>query len=815
MRRITTAIFFVSFLLLTNIIQAANLSGTIKDENGQPLAEVTVFAKDLGKTVFTDKNGLFMFKELNPGKIVLLIKYMGYADKTVAIEVGQTDATIALTLEEWVEALPEVVVSGNSIIGGSRGLKNIPGSSTYITPRELARFTNSDPMRVLRNTPGIIIQEEDGFGLRPNIGMRGTGTDRTSKITVMEDGILAAPAPYAAPAAYYFPNAARMQGVEIIKGSSAIKYGPFTTGGVLNYLSSPVSSSGTNVNMRLSTGTFNTRELYAQASVGTDKVGISVEGLNQSSDGFKMIDGGAPTNFNKSDFIAKARLTLPSIGNNYNHSIAVKAGYNEEISHESYTGLTAEDFNANAFRRYIASENDVFNANQNQLSATYSGSYRQFTFSATGYRNRFERNWYKLDKITDDSSQTYSISNVLQYPDSLSNAAGIVKGNVSLNPNALQQKANNRSYTSGGIQMLANWEVEMGATKHRIETGVRLHRDQMDLFQWVDLYGMSSSGTYLNTKGTPGSANNGIDQASAFAGFAQYTFTYGKWSVIPGIRYEGIDFEKIDYGKNDPTREGSNMKNTTNNVDAWIPGIGATFRINTHQTVFGGIHKGFAPPGTKAGTLPESSTNFELGWRTNFSRFNATITGYANKYSNLLGSDLNAGGGAGTNELFNAGEALVAGIEFGTQTDLLPTKSSWSMPLTLTYTYTYGQFNNTFTSSYEPWGNVQSGDLMPYLPQHQLSGILSVEKGRFGFNINPKYTSNVRTEAGKGAIPEGQLIPATLITDLGASYRIFKEMVLFVAVRNLTNQTYLAAMRPAGLIPGMPRMILGGVKIIL
>ena len=815
MRRITTTIFIVSFLLLTNIIQAANLSGIIKDQSGQPLADVTVFAKDLGKTVFSDKNGLFLFKDLTPGKIVLLVKYMGFADKTVAVEVGQTDATIAITLEEWVEALPEVVVSGNSIIGGSRGLKNIPGSSTYITPRELARFTNSDPMRVLRNTPGIIIQEEDGFGLRPNIGMRGTGTDRTSKITVMEDGILAAPAPYAAPAAYYFPNAARMQGVEIIKGSSAIKYGPFTTGGVLNYLSSPVSSSGTNVNMRLSTGTFNTRELYAQASVGTEKVGISVEGLNQSSDGFKMIDGGAPTNFNKSDFIAKARLTLPSIGNNYNHSIAVKAGYNEEVSHESYTGLTAEDFNTNAFRRYIASENDVFNANQNQLSATYSGSYRQFTFSATAYRNRFERNWYKLDKVTDDSSQTYSISNVLQYPDSLSNAAGIVKGNVSLNPNALQQKANNRSYTSGGIQMLVNWEVETGATKHRIETGVRLHRDQMDLFQWVDLYGMSASGTYLNTKGTPGSANNSIDQANAFAGFVQYTFTYGKWSVIPGIRYEGIDFEKIDYGKNDPTREGTSMKNTTNNVDAWIPGIGATFRVNTYQTVFGGIHKGFAPPGTKAGTLPESSVNYELGWRTNFGRFNATITGYANNYSNLLGSDLNAGGGAGTNELFNAGEALVAGIEFGAQTDLLPTKSSWSVPLTITYTYTYGQFNNTFTSSYEPWGNVQSGDLMPYLPQHQLSGIIGIEKGRFGFNINPKYTSEVRTQAGTGAIPEDQLIPSTLITDLGASYRIFKEMVLFVAVRNLTNQTYLAAMRPAGLIPGMPRMIIGGVKIIL
>ena len=124
-----------------------------------------------------------------------------------------------------------------TIIGSSQAVNDIPGSAAYISQQELDVFSYTDISRVLGSTPGVYVQEEDGYGLRPNIGMRGTGTSRNDKITVMEDGVLIAPAPYVAPAAYYFPTTGRLEAVEIIKGSSSVKYGPRTTGGVLNLVS--------------------------------------------------------------------------------------------------------------------------------------------------------------------------------------------------------------------------------------------------------------------------------------------------------------------------------------------------------------------------------------------------------------------------------------------------------------------------------------------------------------------------------------------------------------------------------------------------
>ena len=169
----------------------------------------------------------------------------------------------------------------------------------------LKRGGKDDIHDFLRQVPGVNIQEEDGYGLRPNIGMRGSGVDRSSKITLMEDGVLIAPAPYAAPSAYYFPTAGRMESLEIRKGSSQIKYGPRTNGGVLNLISSSIPPDF-GLKTSLSVGADSVRRLTAKVGNSAQNFGWMVETYQIENDGFKQLDGGGDTGFKVEDYLARS-----------------------------------------------------------------------------------------------------------------------------------------------------------------------------------------------------------------------------------------------------------------------------------------------------------------------------------------------------------------------------------------------------------------------------------------------------------------------------------------------------------------------------
>ncbi|MFN3754924.1 TonB-dependent receptor family protein [Flavobacterium sp.] len=703
--------------------------------------------------------------------------------------------------------LETVVISTDALVGSKFKAKNRAGSTHFISPAELKTFNYDDVSRIFRTVPGVTIQEEEGFGLRPNIGMRGTSPNRTEKITVMEDGVLIAPAPYSAPAAYYFPTVNRMQSFEILKGGSQIQYGPYTTGGAINMVSSQIPSNFSG-NFVGSVGRFNTKKSYVNLGDSFKNFGYLVEYNNRNSDGFKTIDNSAKkTGFNGNDYVAKFRVNSNPDAKIY-QSLTMKLQFSEEISNETYLGLTQADFDANPYRRYIGSNEDYIDTEHKQIMLThFIKPNANLTFTTKAYRNDFARNWYKLDYVRLGTSRV-SINNILEDPTTYQAEYLAITGQNNTVNNALGVKANNREYEAKGIQTVGNYKFNLGKTTNELDFGVRYHEDFEDRFQWVDGFAIQNGNMIQTSFGTPGTDANRIVSAKATAAHALWNLVYNKFTFSPGVRYENIKLTSENYGSNDVDRVGTNLVVTENKTDVWIPGFGVLYSHNDSYNFFASVHKGFSPPGTTVGEDAESSFNTEIGIRINKNRFSGELVGYYNGFSNLQGADNMSGGGSGTGDLFNAGKATVKGIELLASYQLLNSKSI-ELPLTLSYTLTDTELQSNFNSPI--WGTVTDGDEIPYIAKNQFAVTLGFKYKKWDAAVSGKYVDAFRTLAGQGEIAPNAKVDSNFIVDASAKFFLTKKVALMTNMINLFDSKYAVSRVPAGLRPGHPFGINAGI----
>ena len=714
---------------------------------------------------------------------------------------GQSTRLITQAQDSNLIKLDEVVLAANVILGSKFQARNRTGAATYVSQPELLKYNYTDINRVLRSVPGVTLVEEDGFGLRPNISLRGTSPERSAKITLMEDAVLIAPAPYSAPAAYYFPSIARMQAVEILKGSSQIQYGPFTTGGAINMISSTIPDTF-HASLLANYGSYNSGDLQLKLGDSEERFGYIIEYLNFNSDGFKKLDNGGNTGFDKNDLLGKFRFNSAPTAK-LKHILDMKFQYSDEDSNETYVGLTDEDFESTPFRRYAGSQVDEMTNDHIQIQATYDLEFSDyFHITTTAYYNGFSRNWYKLDAVTLNGDRR-SISNILEDPVTNDEYYNVVAGNQDEAADALLVKANNRKYVSRGIQTKFDYHWTGDNTFHDLELGARFHADEEDRFQWVDGYGINDGIMNLTTAGTPGTDANRISDASAFSSYLLYKLKYKNLTITPGLRYESISLGRKDYGKNDVSRQGFDLSTRENQVNVWIPGMGFNYNFN-QISLFGGIHKGFSPPTSKEGEMPEESINYELGSRFTFGNFSGELVGFYNDYSNLLGSDLAATGGTGSLEQFNAGEVDVTGLEVLLNYNALNNHEKLKLPITFAYTYTHAEFQSSFDSPNDIWGEVTKGDEMPYIPKHQFNALISLEHPSYELNLSGRYNGAFRTKAGSGSIPFNELVPSSFVVDFSAKYHLNDHFSINGRIINLLDETYAVSRVPAGLRPGHP-----------
>ena len=677
-----------------------------------------------------------------------------------------------------------------------------PGGRAEISKEQLERAESDDLHEVLGGTAGVYIRDEDGYGLRPNIGMRGAAADRSAKITLMEDGVLSGPAPYSAPAAYYVPLVTRMSRIEVTKGPSSIQFGPATVGGAIDMISEPFPAKRS-AYVDIAGGSDRYGKLHLRAAERQRTWGVMAEYVRLQTEGFKQLDGGGDTGFDKDDVSLTARITSEPTATDY-HTLQLQARYGHETSNETYTGLTDEDFRATPQRRYAASQRDQMNWDHVTLRADHQldlGLHSRVI--TTAYRHWFHRAWGKVDGFV-GMRDFYGL---IADPDRGANSLfySILTGQTdSTSPEEqLILGTNDRRFVSQGIQTRFATERTTGPLAHHLDAGVRIHFDRADRRRFEDGYDMVS-GTLVRSDRLRATVLDSRAETIALATFVEDKIHYKRLEITAGARLELIDYrfaDRLTMGQ----REGD--------YGVLIPGGGLAYHLTDEASVLAGVHRGFAPvaPSAAADVRPESSVNYEAGARWRDQRIGVDLIGFYSDYGNLKGTCTLSSGCMETmeGEEYNGGQVRVWGAEAQIGGEW-PLATKLSLPFGVAYTLTQSAFQHSFSSTF--WGDVSEGDELPYLPEHQLAVSAGIKHARVEGDATVRYRGESRDVAGQGPIDESVLAEALLTIDLAAHVHIAPWAELYATCSNLLDEQVIISRRPYGARPNPPRMIAVGYK---
>ena len=262
----------------------------------------------------------------------------------------------------------------------------------------------------------------------------------------------------------------------------------------MNMISTPIPDA-MSANIDIRAGNHSTADAHVNVGNRGNHLSWLLETVQSKSDGFKTIDGpvGGNTGYDLEDYVAKFQIDSDPASDVY-QSLRVKLGYTDQVSDETYVGLTDADFLLDPNRRYAASANDNFASEHEQYQATYVIDTDSFwRGEITAYRNDFHRNWYKVQSVGGESTAA-----VLADPETYATEYGFLTGVTSADDD-IQIRANNRTYYSQGVQAKVEWDFGVGGTEVSLNTGIRLHEDEEDRFQHQDGYRMDVGLLVLTT----------------------------------------------------------------------------------------------------------------------------------------------------------------------------------------------------------------------------------------------------------------------------------------------------------------------------
>jgi Fe(3+) dicitrate transport protein len=676
--------------------------------------------------------------------------------------------------------IPEVRVLGDN----ADALQKTPGSGTVVTAQEIKRADAQDAAEVLRRVPGVQIREEYSSGLRLDIGVRGLDPGRSRHVLILEDGIPVAVNPYGEPDVFYVLPIERVRGVEVVKGSGNILFGPRTIGGVINFLTlSPPSAP----HAVLETQGGELGYLKQLASYG-DSFGNAryvVQVVHKEGHGIHYEP------FEGTDVFGKLAFDTSSTG-----EAIVKVGFHDDNAVSPDVGLTRQMFATDPRARSLAPW-DQAHMQRYEVSLIHDQRFGDATKLRTlvyAYANT--RMWRReqFDRAPVPGT-----------------AYSRIVGDPTEPQEALYFKGNNT--IQDWLYEVAGFEPRL---QHRFSTGPLAHT-----LDFGGRFLIETSRYFLRHGDRPTAWSGNLDGDERHRGVAEAGYVQDRvevtenFLVTPGIRVEHVDFHRLVLRQADATGGHDTFLPGDSNVTGVIPGVGAVYGTK-EANAFAGVHYGWGPPriadsfspnGTPVQVSSEESVNWELGTRLQPKRWvRAEIAGFYSTFSNeVVAGNSSTGGGT----LVDGGPTRHFGVEalgvFGIGRAL-----KWPTILDLGLRYTFARA--VFTDG--PY----TGFLVPYAPLHTLSANVDVEHasgvgGQLAYYHSSSQFSDFANTVAENATGEFGLIPQYDVVDVTAHYRNKPTgLTVKLTVKNLFDQPYIVERRPQGIDAAGFRQILVGLR---
>ena len=687
-----------------------------------------------------------------------------------------------LAKQQSPERMPEI--KSNVLFSGKKNevlkLTNINGN-----------FATNNTREIFSRVPGVTIWENDGSGIQINIGVRGLSPNRSWELNTRQNGYDISSDVFGYPEAYYNPPLEAVETIEIVRGGSALQFGP-QFGGMINYVLKREKKKAFSFETQNTVGSYGLMSSFNAIGGNYKKFTYFVYNHSRSADGWRE---NSDYNIKNSHAFAEYRFT---------ENTKLSAEYtNMNYRMQQSGGLTDEQFNKDS--RQSIRERNWFSAPWKLFSVNFD----------TKINDRFTSNTKIFGLLGERNSVGFTAApNVLDVINPATN-------------NYSNRRVDRDYYENYGIENRNIFKYELGKIKNNLALGVRLYKANTNRVQ--NGKGTIASDADYSIEGRYDRDLNFTTKNLTF--FAENQFKINdKFSVTPGFRYE--------YIKNSGSGRfgivaGSDLPFATKEISRSQPlfGIGLEYKLlstnfyaNITQAFRPVLFSDFTPPAVTDVIDPNlkdaSGFNADVGYRGTVKDFlNFDLGLFYLSYKNRIGGirqfiDNDPAKGTYLYRT-NLGETVNKGIESFVNlniTKLLEIEKPYgNLDVFATMSFIdsrYTDFNVYTTSGTAPNITITNtnlaGNRVENAPRYIHNFGISWGNNNISATVQYRMSGKIFTDANNTITPSANGITGLLdkynVLDLSTEYKFLKNFNIRAGINNISNNTY--ATRRAGGYPG-------------